>query len=96
MAVAVDTSSSRTHILFDLGSTLDIRWPTRLPAEPGELWSMHVRRRFVAVYTGGHFDTGSTRTAGEPRPMKRSGNLIIAADRRWRDRAALSFAPRAG
>ena len=80
--LAVHPRTSQTELFFDLGGRITVRWPrAEAPAGEGELWSLHSRSRFVAVYAGGKYDTGPlSRAATNLAPMGASDWLVIARD----------------
>lgn len=79
-AIAIHPHTGRTEFLFDLGAQLSVRW-RGAPADQGkhELWSLHNQSRFVGVFSGGKYDTGSLRsTTDSPRRVGTSDWLIVA------------------
>jgi hypothetical protein len=80
--LAIDPRTGRTEFFFDLGSRITVRWPrARASVGEAELWSLHNRSRFVAVFAGGRYDTGPlSRAATDPRPIGTSDWLVVARD----------------
>jgi len=82
--IAIHSQTGRTDFFFDLGGHITVRWPRAHAADKEhELWSLHSRSRFVAVFAGGGYDTGPLSIAGDnPRPVGTSGWLVVARSRR--------------
>ena len=55
--IAIHSQTGRTDFFFDLGGHMTVRWPRAHAADKDhELWSLHSRSRFVAVFAGGDYD----------------------------------------
>jgi hypothetical protein len=79
--IAIHPQTGRTEFFFDLGGRITARWPRAEAPEDGELWSLHNRSRFVAVFAGGRYDTGPLNTAAtNPRPIGTSDWLVVTHD----------------
>ena len=78
--LAINPGTGQTEFFFDLGGRISVRWPRgRTPEPAAELWSMHSRSRFVAVFAGGQYDTGPLNQAtSSPRPVGTSDWLVVA------------------
>jgi hypothetical protein len=77
--IAIHPQTGRTEFFFDLGGRITARWPRAEAPEDGELWSLHNRSRYVAVFGGGRYDTGPLNNAAtNPRPIGTSDWLVVA------------------
>jgi len=65
--VEISARTGLTTFEFDLGGVLTVRARGRFSAEDDELWTLHAHGRYVAVHADGQYETGSTRTADNPR-----------------------------
>ena len=86
--IAVHPKSGRTEFFFDLGARVTVRSVSIEGAsehDDQELWAMHDRTRFVAMFSGGAYDTGSLRRAAEkPLPLVGSDWIVVARARERR------------
>ena len=86
---AIDPRSGRTEFFFDLGGRIVVRGanapkPHQDP-EDRELWSMHDRKRFVAVFAaGGYASAPLSQAAENPAPIGTAEWVVVAraTDRR--------------
>lgn len=78
--LAIDRQSGRTEFFFDLGARLTVQAPRAYSSDPDlELWSLHSRSRFVAVFAGGSYDTGPLSTnGGDRQPLGDKGWIVVA------------------
>jgi len=78
--IAIHPRTGRTEFFFDLGGRIIARSPSGEPfTEARELWSLHDRTRFVAVFAGARYDTGPLdRAAADPQPIGTSDWLVVA------------------
>ena len=82
----INARTGATTFRFDLGSTLEVRPPRQLHDDDLELWSLHAPiNRYVAVFAGGLYRTGSTKTRDPvARPLDSADNreyLVIGSAR---------------
>jgi hypothetical protein len=99
-AVAIDSRTGSTTFYFDLGGLIVARGGkasgSAEPDEPDELWSLHAGSRYVSVYSGGGYATGSTSSAQtEIMSLDAQKPVIVARNARLRSEILKKFLRRA-
>ena len=90
VGLAIDPFTGRSEFFFDLGGRVSVRWPPGVAIDDdAELWSMHSRSRYVAVFAGGRYATGSRRVAAEERKPFHATTWLVLARSKRRERAIL-------
>lgn len=87
--LTVDPRTGATVFYFDLGARLIVRGARRSgSADEDELWSIHSYKRYVSLYAGGQYATGSTisNNDAEMMPIDEPGLLVIARTARVRQK----------
>ena len=95
--VAIDSRTGSTTFYFDLGGRIVVRGGKATgSAEQDEFWSLHARSRYVSVYSGGGYATGSISSAEtEIMPLDAQEPVIVARNARLRREILKKFLRRA-
>jgi len=93
--VAIDSRTGNTTFYFALGARIVVRsGKVSESAEQNELWSLHAGSRYVSVYSGGGYATGSTSSAEtEIMPIDAGEPVIVARNRTLRREILAKFLP---